>query len=118
MTKPDDTIDSQSVNTSIYRVDKFVVPLAAREEFLSRVRATHHVLRRQPGFVRDLLLEQVAGPGRFNLVTIAEWDSQQAIDAARAVVAKAHSEAGFNPQETMARLGIEADIANYQAIDG
>jgi hypothetical protein len=32
------------------------------------------------------------------------------------MVAKTHAESGFNPQETMARLGIEADIANYQPI--
>jgi|SRR5688572_14449959 len=104
--------------TRIYRVDKFVVPQAAREEFLERVNATHQILRRQPGFIRDAILEQVAGPGKFNIVTIAEWESQSAIDAAREVVSKAHAESGFNPQETMARLGIEADIANYMPIDG
>ena len=105
-----------SEKTSIYRVDKFVVPKAAREEFLKRVHDTHHVLRRQPGFIRDALLEQIGGPGRFNIVTVAEWESQEAIDAARAAVAKSHAEIGFNPQETMARLGIEADIANYKPI--
>lgn len=104
--------------TRIYRVDKFVVPQAAREEFLERVNATHQILRRQPGFIRDAILEQVAGPGKFNIVTIAEWESQSAIDAAREVVSKAHAESGSNPQETMARLGIEADIANYMPIDG
>lgn len=57
--------------TGIYRVDKFSVPQAAKDEFLKRVRDTHHVLRRQPGFIRDMLLEQVAGPGQFNIVTIA-----------------------------------------------
>lgn len=57
--------------TGIYRVDKFSVPQAAKDEFLKRVRDTHHVLRRQPGFIRDTLLEQVAGPGQFNIVTIA-----------------------------------------------
>jgi heme-degrading monooxygenase HmoA len=106
-----------SEKTSIYRVDKFVVPQRAHEEFLKRVRATHQVLRRQPGFIRDTLLEQVAGPGRFNIVTVAEWESQEAIDAARVVVKKAHAESGFSPQEAMARLGIEADIANYKHID-
>ncbi|RUO34822.1 antibiotic biosynthesis monooxygenase family protein [Aliidiomarina soli] len=103
--------------TAIYRVDKFSVPQAAKDEFLKRVRDTHHVLRRQPGFIRDTLLEQVAGPGQFNIVTIAEWENQQAIDAARTVVMQAHVESGFNPQEAMARLGIEADIANYRRMD-
>ena len=104
--------------TRIYRVDKFVVPQAAREEFLERVNATHQILRRQPGFIRDAILEQVAGPGKFNIVTIAEWESQSAIDGAGGVVSTAHAESGSNPQETMARLGIEADIANYMPIDG
>ncbi|NIC04854.1 antibiotic biosynthesis monooxygenase family protein [Billgrantia bachuensis] len=101
----------------IFRVDKFSVPEAAREEFLKRVHDTHQVLRRQPGFIRDSLLEQVAGSGRFNIVTIAEWENQEAIDAARLAVTKAHREKGFDPQESMARLGIEADIANYQPIE-
>ena len=101
---------------TIYRVDKFVVPAPAREEFLRRVLDTHQVLRRQPGFVRDSILEQVSGPGRFNIVTLAEWEDQAAIDAARAEVLKAHTESGFNPQETMARLRIEADIATYRPL--
>ena len=83
---------------SVYRVDKFVVPAAAREEFLRRVEETHQLLRRQPGFIRDAILEQVSGPGRFNIVTIAEWESQEAIEAARTVGSKAHVERGFDPQ--------------------
>lgn len=103
--------------TTIVRIDKFVVPQTARAEFLQKVRATHEILRRQPGFIRDALLEQVSGPGRFNIVTVAEWESQAAIDAARAVVMKAHAESRFSPQEMMARLGIEADIADYKPLD-
>ena len=30
---------------------------------------------------------------------------------------KAHAESGFSPQEMMARLGIEADIADYKPLD-
>ncbi|MFS8583033.1 MAG: antibiotic biosynthesis monooxygenase family protein [Limnochordales bacterium] len=103
-------------SAAIYRVDKFVVPEAARDEFLARIRETHELLRRQPGFIRDAILEQVAGPGKFNIVTIAEWQDQAAIDAARDVVRRAHAQRGFSPQETMKRLGIEADIADYRAV--
>ena len=103
-------------NTTIYRVDKFVVPEFAREEFLARIRETHELLRRQPGFLRDAILEQISGPGKFNIVTVAEWKDQASIDAARAVVKKAHAERGFSPQETMRRLGIEADLADYRPI--
>ncbi len=34
----------------IYRVDKFIVPDSAREEFLSRANAIRDVLRKQEGF--------------------------------------------------------------------
>lgn len=102
---------------TIYRVDKFVVPAQARDEFLQRVRDTHGILRRQPGFVRDAVLEQIAGPGRFNIVTIAEWRNQEAVDAAREVVAAEHERSGFDARATIARLGIDADIANYRPID-
>ncbi|MEW5769653.1 MAG: antibiotic biosynthesis monooxygenase family protein [Pseudomonadota bacterium] len=105
-----------SADSTIYRVDKFVVPHAAREEFLKRVYETHEILRRQPGFIRDELLEQISGPGRFNIVTAAEWESQAAIDAARVAVETARAAIGFNAQETMARLGIEPDMANYKQI--
>ncbi len=71
----------------------------------------------QPGFVRDVVLEQTSGPGRFNVVTLVEWQSQSAMEAAKAVVMAAHAKSGFKPQELFARLGIEADIANYTAVD-
>lgn len=64
-------------NGSVFRVDKFVVPVEAREEIIGKVRMTHELLRRQEGFVQDFLLEQFSGPGEFNLVTIVEWEARQ-----------------------------------------
>lgn len=100
----------------VYRVDKFMVPDGAREEFLARVKATHEVLRRQPGFLRDFLLEQSGGPGAFNIVTMAEWESQAAVEQAKEAVGALHRQLGFNPHELMARLGIHADLANYRRL--
>lgn len=51
-------------------MDKFKVPRAARNDFLERVLSIHELLRTQPGFVQDFVLEQVGGPGSFNIVTI------------------------------------------------
>lgn len=101
----------------VFRVDKFVVPEAARDEFVARVAATHGILRNQSGFVRDSLLEKVAGPGEFNIVTVVEWESQAHIDEAKTAVIAMHKQSGFSPQEAFARLGIQADIANYREID-
>lgn len=102
---------------SIYRLDRFSVPAAARDEFLLNVRRTHEILRDQPGFIWDAILEQDAGLGEFNFVTIAEWENENVIRAAKAVVTEAHRKAAFNPQEMFARLGIKADISNYKYAD-
>ncbi|RWP46773.1 antibiotic biosynthesis monooxygenase [Mesorhizobium sp.] len=110
---------NQAVNgSSVFRVDKFVVPANAREEILAKVRMTHELLRQQQGFVQDFLLEQFSGPGEFNLVTIVEWQSQAAVDKVVPIVKAAHERIAFNPKETIARLGVKVDIANYQRISG
>jgi len=51
------------MSEEIFGVDKLVVPAHAREEFLTRVHATHEVLGTQAGFVREAILEQTTGPG-------------------------------------------------------
>lgn len=99
---------------SIYRLDRFAVPAAARDEFLLNVRRTHEILRDQPGFIWDAILEQNADAGEFNFVTIAEWENENVIRAAKTAVAEAHRGAAFNPQEMFARLAIKADMANYK----
>jgi heme-degrading monooxygenase HmoA len=105
------------MSQAIYRVDKFVIPSAAREEFLDKARRTHALLKTQPGFLQDLILEQSSGPGEFNFVTIVEWASQEAVENARASVQKLHREMNFNAQELFTRFGIKADIANYKRVE-
>jgi len=111
-----DQLNQQLGSEAVFRVDRFVVPVEAREEILTKVRMTHELLRQQQGFVQDFLLEQFSGPGEFNLVTIVEWESQAAVDKVVPIVKAAHERVAFNPQETIARLGVRADIANYQRL--
>ncbi|WP_247003440.1 antibiotic biosynthesis monooxygenase family protein [Halosolutus gelatinilyticus] len=108
---------TESHPAHVYRVDKFDVPVEAIDEVLSNVRRTHDLLRDQPGFVQDLVLEQSGGPGRFNLVTIVEWESQEAIEDAKDAVRAMHERIGFDPQELITRFEIEADLATYTRLD-
>jgi heme-degrading monooxygenase HmoA len=101
----------------VYKIDKFVVPVAAREEFSDRVRLAHAFLKTQSGFLQDFVLEQSSGPGEFNVVTIVEWASEEAFENAGAAVAARYREMNFNPQDTLARLGIKADFANYKRLE-
>jgi heme-degrading monooxygenase HmoA len=105
------------MTSTIYRVDKFIVPAPAKEAFLAKVRATHALLRTLPGFKKDVLLEQISGPGYYNYVTLAEWSDMAAIEAAKTEVHQLHARMNFNPQEMFERLGIKADLGNYQSID-
>jgi len=107
---------TDSASQHIYRVDKFVVPTSARSEFLARANAIRDVLKTQDGFIRDTYLEQFAGPGEFNIVTVAEWKSHAHVDNAKSAVAAFIQSANFDPQEMYQRLGIKADIAFYREI--
>jgi heme-degrading monooxygenase HmoA len=111
------THHSLKESPQIYRIDFFVVPSSARTEFLDKVERTHEFLRTLPGFVQDYILEQTGGPGAFNVVTIAIWDSAEALEAARKAVMARHEAMGFNPQEMFARLDIKADLATYRQVD-
>lgn len=105
------------MNDNIFRIDKFIVPDEAKDEFLSRVHDTHQLLRTLPGFVRDFVVEKVDGNGRFNYVTTVEWESQKAISAAKIAVQSFHKKNDFDPQAFWERLGVQADLANYKAVD-
>ena len=99
-----------------FRVDRFTVPEATRNEFLAQVADTHRILRTLPGFVRDAILEKPGGPGELILLTIAEWASTEAIENARKVIQDHRAETGFEPQEFMAKLGITPELASYHRL--
>ena len=108
--------ESSPSSHRVYRLDKFIVPLGVREEFLAKVKSTHQLLRNQPGFIQDFLLEQPVSDEAIRVVTLVEWEDQQSIDNARTAVKAMHQQTGFNAQELIARLGIKAEMGSYQPI--
>ena len=103
-------------NKHIYRVDKFKVPEAAQAEFQARAIEAQEFLRRQPGLIEARLLKKTGGPGAFNFVSMAVWESASAVAAARDVMAAYQKSKGFNPDEFRARMNIEADVAAYEEV--
>jgi heme-degrading monooxygenase HmoA len=101
---------------SIYRVDKFAVPHVALPAFMERVRHAQQTLDAQPGRVRNLVLEQEGGPGEFNVVTITEWESAEAMAAARDAMAEQFRREGFDPDTFRRSLGIRADVGTYRPV--
>ncbi len=97
----------------MYRIDKFVVPAQAREEFIGKARESIELLRTMPGYVRGALLERSSGPDELNIVTIAEWESAEVVERVKAAMAELYRQRGFNPQEMYDRLGIKLDRGDY-----
>jgi heme-degrading monooxygenase HmoA len=97
---------------AFFRIDRFIVPETAREEFLSRVRQTHELLADQPGFIRDHIVERAVEGAASEIVTVAEWESEAAVARAKLAVQAMHRQTGFDPGSMFERLGIRAEIGN------
>jgi heme-degrading monooxygenase HmoA len=98
----------------VYRIDKFVVPDRPRAEFLAKVRETQQILREIPGCVDEAVYEQTDGPGRFNVITMVTWQSAQAMESAKKVMAERQARDGFRPNEFLEKLGVSGDIGIYR----
>lgn len=98
---------------SIFRVDKFVVPAESKDTFLTKLKETHRLLDSAEGCVQNRVLEQVSGPGRFNIVTLVEWRDEAAYEEARTAAQARHEAAGFDPGAMFEAFRISPDIANY-----
>lgn len=97
----------------IYRIDKFIVPAAARERFMERLKETHRVLNGAEGCQRNLVMEQISGDSEFNIITFVEWRDAASYEMARAASQARHAASGFDPKQFMDELGVKADLGNY-----
>ena len=115
--------DSSSMSASLlraganlrYRIDAFTVPASARAEFDALMRRNLAFLATLPGFASHTVFEKTDGPTTFNVVTIAVWDSQEAIAAAGAKVRAYYQSIGFDLPAVLDRLGIAASLGYYHA---
>lgn len=101
---------------SIYRIDRFELPTTARDELLAAVNHTHELLRRQPGFEHDLLVEEHHAEGRLHLLTLCAWRDEEAVRGARAAIDADRAATGFDPRELMARLGVTPELGTYRPV--
>ena len=102
-----------SESSSVFRVDKFVVPGHALPIFVEQLQRTRLTLDAIPGCRQNLVLTQLVGPGEYNVMTVVEWASPQAIVAAKDLVKKKYAEEGFDPAVFMLALGVRADMGIY-----
>ena len=100
-----------------FRIDRFTVPAAGRDELLRRLEETREVLRAQPGYVRDYILERTNSNEGIGLLTFVEWDATARVESVRDAVRARHAQRNFDPNEMYRRLNVETDIGTYRATD-
>ena len=102
-------------STSLYRIDRFDVPNAAREAFMERLRHVQQALDPQPGCLQNLVLTQPGEGGETKVVTIVEWASAEAAANAKAVMQQRYAQEGFDAAAFMKKLGVRADFGAYHS---
>lgn len=103
-----------SGSASIHRIDKFVVPPEAVPAFVAQMQHIQQTLRGLPGCLRQMVLTQSSGPGEFNVITLVEWESTEAVSRAQEIVQRQFAAEGFNPSEFVREQGIRADLGFYE----
>jgi len=97
---------------SVFRIDKFAVPADAMPAFLRRLRWIDQALAALPGCRQNRVMTERSG-SEFNVATLVEWESSEAMAAARAQISRRYAEEGFDPTDFMKRLGVRADMGLF-----
>lgn len=107
---------TQPTTHQVQFIDKFVVPAAARQEFMDRVHINRRFIKTLNGFVEDAAYEGTDEKGNFTLVTMAVWQNEEALKKAKEAVQAEYRREGFNPAQLMERLHITMDRGVYQQV--
>lgn len=100
----------------VVRVNRFSLPEEARPEFMELLERTHRVMREQPGFIDDMILEQQAGADILSLITIIQFEGEHVLQPIIAAVARSDREAGIDRQALSRELGVETNVGFYAPI--
>jgi heme-degrading monooxygenase HmoA len=109
------TIDLHAHPNQQFRIDAFSVPAGARSEFEAAMHQNVAFLEKLPGFKGHMVFEKTSGPTTFDLVTIAVWESPEAMASAGEKVRAYYQSIGFDMRAMIARWGVTASLGYYRA---
>ena len=113
---PTNPSNPSNPSNPVFRIDKFVVPTDVLPSFVAQMQRVQQTLRTLPGCLRNHVLTQTGGPGEFNVITLVEWASEQAVAAAQIVVKKKFAQEGFDPVGFVQQNGVRADMGLYGSV--
>ncbi|TGM00973.1 antibiotic biosynthesis monooxygenase [Leptospira barantonii] len=99
-------------------IDQFTVPQKARKEFLERLNINRNFIHTLSGFVKDSVYEAATEEGKFKVVTVAVWETEEKFQNAKSAVALEYKKQGFDINAMIQRLEmtIERGIYNEMQI--
>jgi heme-degrading monooxygenase HmoA len=106
---------SQSENR--IHIDKFTVPPQAIEEFTGQLQQNPNIIKKLPGFVRHDVYQRRDESGNLICITVAEWESAEALENAKKAVKATYEEENFDPAKMFERLNITADRGIYSVME-
>jgi steroid delta-isomerase-like uncharacterized protein len=106
----------QAYKERVSFIDKFRVPAGARQAFYERMNINRSLIKTLPGFIEDAAYEYTSENGDLICVTVALWQSREALNKAREVVQEQYKKEGVDPAEMLKRLNIVADRGVYEEI--
>lgn len=105
---------SSHASTSVFRIDKFVVPSQSISAFVERIHHVQRMLGDLPGCLQKHVLTQTGDSSEFDVVTVVEWASADAIAAAQAVMQQQLATEGVDLQAFRKKLGVRGDSGMYR----
>jgi steroid delta-isomerase-like uncharacterized protein len=103
-------------NGQVNFIDKFFVPAAAIKEFQKRVKINRNFIKKLPGLIEDAAYEYTDNDGNLICVTVALWQSAEALNSAKEAVQAEYKKQGFDAPAMFKRLGITVDRGIYTQI--
>ena len=101
-------------STSVFRIDKFVVPSQSISVFVERIHHVQSMLAALPGCLQKHVLTQTGDSSEFDVVTVVEWANADAVAAAQTVMQKQLASEGFDIQAFRKKLGVRGDSGMYR----
>lgn len=98
-------------------IDRFIVPQAAKAEFMERMAINRNMIKDLPGFIRDEAFVREDDQGGLHCITIAVWESEVALKAAKASVQAAYQQQGFNLAAMLERLDIRMERGQFRKLE-
>lgn len=98
-------------------IDKFLVPAHAKNEFFTRMNINRSFIKKLPGFLEDAAYELYNDNGDLVCITIAHWESREALNKAKELVQAEYKKQGFDAAEMFKRLNITVDRGIYTGVN-